>query len=93
MITFRPSAAVGGEDSAAGSISSSSSSGGPATKSDFSNSLAKMVFRVPGDGGPAEKVDRLSLVVTSARAPFCLVTSVVIRGRCGSDSGEGEGDY
>lgn len=52
-----------------------------------------MVFRVPGGGGPAEKVDRLSLVVTSARAPFCLVTSVVIRGQCGVDSEEGKEDY
>ncbi len=51
--------------------------------------FAKMTFRVPGGGGClAEKVDRLSLVVTSARAPFCLVTSVVVRGEFSEDEDE-----
>lgn len=47
-----------------------------------------MTFRVPEDGRLAEKVDRLSLVVTSARAPFCLVTSIVVRGQFGGDGEE-----
>lgn len=47
-----------------------------------------MTFRVPGEGRLAEKVDRLSLVVTSAQAPFCLVTSVTIRGQFGGDTEE-----
>lgn len=47
-----------------------------------------MTFRAPGGGRLAEKVDRLSLVVTSALAPFCLVTSVIIRGQLGGDNEE-----
>lgn len=57
---------------------------GPSSRNtDPSLALAKMTFRVPGEGRLTEKVDRLSLVVMSARAPFCLVTNVTIRGHFG----------
>lgn len=59
-------------------------------RTESSLALANMIFRVPGEGRLAEKVDRLSLVVTSARAPFCLVTSVIIRGQFGGEDDEEE---
>eukprot|EP00903_Cladosiphon_okamuranus_P008685 g8321.t1 len=87
----RPFVTGGGSASAALS-NSYSSRGGAGRKTESSLALAKMTFRVPGEGRLADKVDRLSLIVTSARAPFCLVTSVIIRGQFGSDDDEEEGD-
>lgn len=45
-------------------------------------SLVSMIFRVPG-GEQSGRADRLSLVVMSSIAPFCIVTSIAIRGQVG----------
>ncbi|CAM9426543.1 unnamed protein product, partial [Ectocarpus sp. 13 AM-2016] len=83
----RPSVAGGGNDATSACDAAASSSSFHGTGSKFLNGdsslpFARLVFRVPGGEQKAVTVvDELSLVVTSAHAPFCLVTDVAIRGK------------
>lgn len=79
---------MNGSGAAAAVLSNSHRSSGAGKTSDSSFPLAKMTFRVPGEARLGDKVDRLSLVVISARAPFCLVTSVIVRGQFAGDGEE-----
>lgn len=51
-----------------------------------------MVFRVP-EGAGLRKTNKVSLVVTSGRSPFCLVTGMTIRGQLGGFSSRANDDH
>lgn len=52
----------------------------------------RMVFRVP-EGAGLRKTNKVSLVVTSGRSPFCLVTGMTIRGQLGGFSSRANDDH